>query len=96
MPAVALTASISVPQLLGVSVLKEGRLVSAQFNEKSWLKHASKLLDKKEIEKGHNVSWSAYHSSLQQHVSPNLTTQTQLLLLFYDKAMIKHRINVLC
>ena len=82
-PAVALkTASASVLQLLGVSVPKKGQLVSAQLNEKSWLKHASKLLDKKEIETGHNVSWSAYHASLQQHLSPNLTTQTQFLPLF--------------
>ena len=85
------TTSVSVSQLLNAS---------AESEEKNWLKHASQLLDKTNIETGHTVSWSAYHASmLSASPETNTAALTQLLPLFYHKvataAMIKHGIDVL-
>lgn len=98
-PAVALKASkVAVPQLSNALTPKEGMLVGAVSKEKSWLKHASQLLVKDEVEKGDTVAWSAFHASQQDDSAILQTTLTQLLPLFYEKAattaMVKHGMNV--
>ena len=98
-PAVALkTANVSVPQLSNVSVPKEGLLAGALLKEKGWLEHASRLLEKDEVERGDTVAWSAFHASMQDIPADLHTTLTQLLPLFYEKAttaaMVKHGMNM--
>ena len=99
-PAVSLkTTNVTVPQLSNVSAPKEGQLVGAFLKEKSWLKHASQLLEKGEAERGDIVAWSAFHASIQDTQADLHTALTQLLPLFHEKAataaMIKHGMNVL-
>ena len=99
-PAVALqTTKVSVPQQLTVSVSQENQLENAQSKENNWLAHASKLLEKHEVESGDTISWSAFHASLQNRPENLSSCLTQLLPLFYEKAstaaMIKHGITVL-
>ena len=53
---------MSVPQLSKESVPKVGKLADALSKQKSWLKHASELLEKDEVEKGDTVAWSAFYA----------------------------------
>ena len=99
-PAVALKiANVSIPQLSSVSAPKEGQLVGAFLEEKSWLEHASQLLEKDEVARGDIVAWSTFHASMQDTSADLHTALTQFLPLFYEKAataaMIKHGMNVL-
>ena len=100
-PAVALqTTKLSVPQQLTVPVLQDDQLMmNARLKENNWLAHASKLLEKNNIESGDILSWSAFHASLQDKSENLPASLTQLLPLLDEKAataaMIKHGINML-
>jgi len=82
-----------------VSAPKKVELEGEFLKEKRWLKHASQLLEKDEVERGDTVAWSAFHASMQDIIA-DPHALTQLLLLFYEKAataaMIKHGMKVLC
>ena len=68
--------SVPLAQPSNVSLPKEGQLVGALLKEKSWLEHASQLLEKGEIEKGDTVAWSAFHDSLLDAPAALHTTYT--------------------
>jgi len=76
-PVVALqTTKVSVPQQ---SVSQENQLENAKSKENNWLSHASKLLEKHEVESGDTISWSAFHASLQNRPEDLSSCLTQLL-----------------
>ena len=65
-PAVSLNvAKVSVSQVSNASVPKEGQLHSAKLGEKKWLQHASRLLEKDEVENEDTIAWSTFHASKQ-------------------------------
>ena len=74
--------------------------MNARLKENIWLAHASKLLEKNEIESGDALSWAAFHSFLQDESENLPASLIQLLPLFYEKVaatavMIKHWISML-
>ena len=99
MRAVAFKASeIAVLQISHSSESKMEYFKNEQNEDKLWLQHALKLLDKNEVEKVDIVSWSVFHAAKQDVLQDLQPCLTQLLPLFYEKAatvpMIKHGINV--
>ena len=99
-PAVALRKeSINVPESLNATEAVKGNLSGAQAQEKCWLEHAIKLMEKEQVDDDDKIAWSAYHASLQSLSDNVLPALTQLLPLFYEKAataaMIKHGMDVL-
>ena len=78
----------------------EGHLEGAnKAQERCWLEHSIKLIEKETLNEEDIIAWSAYHASLQ-HPSDNIQPAlTQLLPLFHKQAatasMIKHGMDVL-
>ena len=99
-PAVAFKKEkVSIPEPPNVTMTIKGTLDEAISQEKCWLNHAMRLMEKEEVEEKDVVAWSAYHASkeiLSDNVQPALT---QLLPLFYEKAataaMVKHGMDML-
>ena len=76
----------------------EGHVQRSQTQEKCWLEHAIKLMEKEILDEGDAIAWSAYHASRQEISDLLEPATTQLLPLFYEKsataAMIKHGMDV--
>ena len=66
--------------------------------EASWVDVVSDLINNEALDKNDNISWSAYHASLQEAV-PRPPANIELLPLFKDNAhsvaMMKHGMDVL-
>ena len=91
--------SIEIPIQSDDEVTVVGHLEGVKAQEKCWLEHASKMIEKGNFEDRDIVAWSAYHASL--HNLPDCLRPgiTQLLPLLYEKAataaMIKHGMDVI-
>ena len=98
-PAVVLTkASVAVPKPPNGIVEISGNLEGAKNQEKYWLEHAAKLIQRDTLEKDDTVAWASYHASNQDITDNPHLTLTQLMPLFYEKAataaMVKHGMTV--
>lgn len=99
-PAVAIKpATVAVPEPEKVMTMG-GDIEEAKMQERRWLEPAIELMKNEYLEKGDNITWSAYYASLQDdslldNLQPALA---QLLPLFYEKvakaAMIKLGMDV--
>ncbi len=99
-PAVAFKKdNITVPKPPNEIEAVKGHLEGAQAQEKCWLEHSIKLIEKENLTKEDIIAWSAYHASLQHPSDDVQHALTQLLPLFYEKsataAMIKHGMDVI-
>ena len=77
----------------------EGHLEGAQAQERCWLEHSIKLIEKANMDEGDIIAWPAYHASLRHPSDDIQPALTQLLPLFNEKAatasMIKHGMDML-
>ena len=90
---------IQVPKPLNKINAVVDHLEGAQAQERCWLEHSIKQIEKTNMDEGDIIAWSAYHASLQHPSDDIQPALTQLLPLFNEKAatasMIKHGMDML-
>ena len=65
-PAVAMKKEgILVPKPPNDIYTINGKLIDAKSQEKDWINHALRLIDKETLHDSDEIAWSAYHASLQ-------------------------------
>ena len=87
-PAVAMKKeSILVPKPPNEINTINGKLIGAKSQEKDWINHALRLIDKETCMISDEIAWSAYHASLQHPSEIVRPALTQLLPLFMKRQL---------
>ena len=76
--------TVSVPKPSNEIEAVEGHLEGANAQERCWLDHSMKLIEKGDLNKDDTIAWLAYHASPQ----PIHPTLAQLLPLFLKRLQL--------